>query len=50
MKIALPVKDDYQIEKDFENCEYYQIFTINEKMSLFLLIPLILPKVLIFSI
>ena len=31
MKIALPVKDDYQIARNLEDCELYQIFTINDK-------------------
>jgi len=31
MKIALPVREDYQIDKNFEDCELYQIFTTNDK-------------------
>jgi len=31
MKIAVPVKDDHQIDSHFGHCAFYQIFTINEK-------------------
>jgi len=31
MKIAVPVKDDYQIDSHFGHCAFYQIFTITDK-------------------
>jgi len=31
MKIALPVNVNYQIDRNFEDCEYYQIITINDR-------------------
>lgn len=31
MKIAVPVKVDYQIDNHFGHCAFYQIFTITDK-------------------
>ncbi|MCE5175468.1 MAG: NifB/NifX family molybdenum-iron cluster-binding protein [Bacteroidales bacterium] len=31
MKIAVPVKDDYQIDSHFGHCAFYQIFTITDQ-------------------
>ena len=31
MKIAVPVKENYQIDEHFGHCAFYQIFTISEK-------------------
>jgi predicted Fe-Mo cluster-binding NifX family protein len=30
MKIAVPVKDDHQIDSHFSHCAFYQIFTITD--------------------
>lgn len=30
MKIAVPIKDNHQIDSHFGHCSFYQIFTIND--------------------
>lgn len=35
MKIAVPIKENHQIDSHFGHCSFYQIFTINEKNEIF---------------
>lgn len=35
MKIAVPVKDDHQIDSHFGHCAFYQIFTITDNNEVF---------------
>jgi Uncharacterized conserved protein len=34
MKIAVPVKENYQIDSHFGHCDFYQIFTIDDNMKM----------------
>ena len=34
MKIAAPVKDNFQIDNQFDQCVFYQIFTVNDKKDI----------------
>ncbi len=35
MKIAVPIKENLQIDNHFGHCSFYQIFTINENNEIF---------------